>query len=71
MMIDDIRTVLNNPTIILCEPFYLKLNSCNNPYKNTPYVECESKFEPLYIKQSDNYMELFRKELTYIGGKLD
>ena len=66
MMIDDIRTVLNNPTIIVCEPFYLELNSRNNPYENTPYVECESYVEPLYIKQSDNYMKLFRKELTYM-----
>ncbi len=70
MMIDDIRAVLDNPKIIICEPFYLELTCKENPYKNTPYAMCEEYYEPGYVTDSDDKMVTIRKEITYMQEQL-
>ena len=71
MMINDIRTVLGDPTIIICEPFYLDYKKPEDSYKNTPYVVCETPFYPGYFLTNSNEIEEFsRKEMRYMQSEL-
>ena len=70
LMIDDIKALLKDIKIIICEPFYLELNSFNEPYANTPYVFCEEYFKPCYIPEDKERMVAMRKEITYMQQEL-
>lgn len=70
MMVNDIKKLLENTKIIICEPFYLELNCFDNPYENTPYELCEPYFEPCFVKENREKMLEMRKEITYMQQEL-
>lgn len=68
LMLEDIRAVLKNVKIVICEPFFLELEpNREKPFEFTPYAYCEKDF-PINIREE--YMENVRKELTYMQKEL-
>ncbi len=70
LMLDDIKALLKETKIVICEPFYLELDSFDHPYKNTPYVYCEEYFKPCYIPEDKERLTATRKEITYMQQEL-
>ncbi len=70
MIIDDIRENLNDPVLIICEPFFLELRKSEAPYQNTPYALCEPYFEPAHNSLNDKIFEERRREISYMQREL-
>ncbi len=68
LMIDDIKALLDNPKIIICEPFLLELEANREkPFEKTPYAYCEPDFNLCINEES---LKRTRKELTYMQEEL-
>lgn len=66
MMLSDTRDFLPQAKIILCEPFYINAKLHEEYLSGAPHIECEPKFIPLNIVETEDMIKNREKEVKEI-----